>query len=152
MAFYYLVAAVAAILGVAECAAGVNAPRGLVKRQHTAAHNASSQIKLPDWNYANATTKDATADGSVGVILEDDIVEGNPGKDGATVKRGMDIVFQSSLTMPVRVGPYTILGGTAFEGRLFSFAAPCADCFITAMQLSLEYKDGKRANVDTGAW
>ena len=54
--------------------------------------------------------------------------------------------------MPVRVGPYTILGGTAFEGRLFSFAAPCSDCFITAMQLGLEYKDGKRANVDTGAW
>jgi hypothetical protein len=89
MSLYYLVAAAAAILGVVECA-DTNAPRGrhMVKRQHTA-HNASSQIKLPDWNYANATTKDATADGNVGVILEDDLVVGQPGKDGATVKKGI---------------------------------------------------------------
>jgi hypothetical protein len=92
MAFSYFVAAAAAILGVVECTVNdFGAMRGaktVVKRQHTD-HGPRPQIKLPDWNYANATTKDATADGSVGVILEDDIVEGKPGKDGATVKKSI---------------------------------------------------------------
>jgi hypothetical protein len=87
MSFYLFVAAVTAILGTAECV-GINAH--LERKQDPAAHNATPQIKLPDWNYANATTKDATADGSVGVILEDDLVEGKPGRDGATVKRGIN--------------------------------------------------------------
>lgn len=92
MAFYHIIAAIAAILGVVECA-GVKGRNNLAKRQHADAHNVTSQIKLPDWNYANATTKGATADGKVGVILEDDIVEGKPGNDGATVKKGMNIVI-----------------------------------------------------------
>lgn len=29
---------------------------------------------------------------------------------------------------------------------------PCKDCYITAIQASLEYEDGTSANVDTGAW
>jgi hypothetical protein len=91
MAFYHIVAAVAAILGVVE-SAHVKGLKTLAKRQHDDVHKATSQIKLPDWNYANATTKGATPDGMVGVILEDDLVEGKPGKDGATVKKGMHIV------------------------------------------------------------
>jgi hypothetical protein len=107
MAFYHIVAAAAAILGAVECAD----ISGLVKRQAPAVapaaapvaapkmiHNAThTVIKMPDWNYANSTTKDATADGKVGVILEDDIVEGKPGKDGATVKKGMNIPLQDQV-------------------------------------------------------
>lgn len=32
------------------------------------------------------------------------------------------------------------------------FEKPCEDCYITAMQLGLEYENGKVANADTGAW
>jgi hypothetical protein len=99
----------------------------------------TNPIKMPSWNYANATTPDATPDGRVGVILEPDLVEGQPGKDGAIVKK-------------TRLGPYTIQPGAMLERPVPMFAAPCKDCYITAMQLGLEYADGKRANVDTGAW
>jgi hypothetical protein len=54
----------------------------LLRRQHT-------QVKLPDWHYANDTTKDATENGKVGVIIEPDLVLGKPGKDGATVTKCM---------------------------------------------------------------
>jgi hypothetical protein len=88
MAFHHIIVAVAASLAIVECA-DLKVVKTLVKRQHDATHNTTAKIKLPDWNYANSTTKDATPDGKVGVILEDDIVEGKPGKDGATVKRGV---------------------------------------------------------------
>jgi hypothetical protein len=99
----------------------------------------TNPIKMPSWNYANQTTPDATPDGQVGVILEPDLVEGKPGKDGGIVKK-------------TRLGPYTVQPGTMLERPVPMFAAPCKDCYITAMQLGLEYADGKRANVDTGAW
>jgi hypothetical protein len=99
----------------------------------------NNPIKMPSWNYANETTPDATPDGRVGVILEPDLVEGKPGKDGALVKK-------------TRLGPYTVQPGTMLERPVPMFTPPCKDCYITAMQLGLEYADGKRANVDTGAW
>jgi hypothetical protein len=41
----------------------------------------------PEWNFANATTPDAAPDRSKGVIIEPDLVEGKPGKDGPLPKR-----------------------------------------------------------------
>ena len=102
----------------------------------------------PKWNFANATTEDAKADGSVGVILEPDLVEGKVGKDGGIVKK-------------IRFGPYTVQPGKKMSYSIGAFGIspieigrplPCTDCYITAMQLNLEYPDGKIANVDTGAW
>jgi hypothetical protein len=100
------------------------------------------------WNFANSTTADAKADGSVGVIIEPDLVEGVPGKDGAIIKK-------------IKFGPYTLQPGQKQEypiglwGPSLSAGGrelPCYDCYITAMQLNLEYLDGTTANVDTGAW
>jgi hypothetical protein len=54
----------------------------LLRRQH--GHEA---IKMPEWNYANGTTKDATIDGKVGVILEPDLIVGSKGKDGAMITK-----------------------------------------------------------------
>jgi hypothetical protein len=103
---------------------------------------------VPDWNNANETTADATANGSAGAIIEPDLVEGATGKDGATVKK-------------IKFGPYTIQPRQKKEFSIGAFGLspieigrepPCRDCYITAMQLNLEYADGKHANVDTGAW
>jgi hypothetical protein len=94
---------------------------------------------MPAWNLANASTPDATLDGSVGILLEDDLVPGKPGKDGATVTK-------------TRIGPFTLRSGQTLTQPLMTFPAPCSDCYITAMQLTCEYEDGKEANVDTGAW
>jgi hypothetical protein len=101
----------------------------------------------PKWNFANETTADATADGSVGVIIEPDLVyvEGktNTGKDGATVKK-------------IKFGPYTLQPGQKKEFPIGAYGItpiergrelPCTECYITAMQLNLEYPDGKIANV-----
>ncbi len=52
--------------------------------RHQAGHQ---NMRFPDWNYANETTKDATANGMTGVILEADLVLGKAGKDGATVTK-----------------------------------------------------------------
>jgi hypothetical protein len=102
----------------------------------------------PKWMYANETTSDAKPDGSEGVIIEPDLVEGKPGVDGAQVKK-------------IRFGPYTMQPGQKREFPIGAFGIspsepgrplPCTDCYITAMQLNLEYEDGKIANVDTGAW
>lgn len=102
----------------------------------------------PKWNFANATTEDAKADGSAGVIIEPDLVEGKAGRDGAIVKK-------------IKFGPYTVKPGVKKEFPIGAFGLspsepgrplPCTDCYITAMQLNLEYPDGKIANVDTGAW
>src|ERR1700761_1369090 len=105
----------------------------IAKRQH------HEPIKMPAWNYANATTPDATPDGKIGVIIEPDLEEGKLGKDGATVKK-------------VRLGPYPLKAGQTRKGSIPNFALPCSNCYITAMQLTCEYPDGKEANVNTGAW
>jgi hypothetical protein len=96
-------------------------------------------LKFPDWHYVNATTPGAKPDGSFGVILEPDLVPGKPGKDGAIVTK-------------VRAGPFHVRSGWSQEYPILPFPPPCVDCWITAMQLGLEYEDGKEANTDTGAW
>jgi hypothetical protein len=101
----------------------------------------------PKWNFANETTADAKADGSAGVIIEPDLiyVEGktNTGKDSATIKK-------------IKFGPYTLQPGQKREFPIGAYGItpiergrdlPCTDCYITAMQLNLEYPDGKIANV-----
>jgi hypothetical protein len=102
----------------------------------------------PIWNFANSTTDGARADGSVGVIIEPDLVEGAPGKDGGIVKK-------------IKFGKYTLKPGQKKEFPIGLFGlspiergldTPCQDCYLTAMQLNLEYPDGTIANVDTGAW
>jgi hypothetical protein len=102
----------------------------------------------PKWNFANATTSDAKPDGSQGVIIEPDLELGKPGKDGGIVKK-------------IKFGPYKLQPGQKKEFPIGAFGLtpiepgrplPCTDCYITAMQLNLEYEDGKIANVDTGAW
>lgn len=98
--------------------------------------------------FANSTTEDATADGLQGVIIEPDLDPSKPSKDGATVKK-------------IKFGPYTLAAGQKKEFPIGAFGLspiemgrppPCTNCFITAMQLNLEYEDGTIANVDTGAW
>jgi hypothetical protein len=96
-------------------------------------------IKMPAWNFANATTPDATPDGKVGAIIEPDLVDGKTGKDGGVVKA-------------VKLGPYSLSPGQTKKGIVPAFALPCKDCYITAMQLTCEYPDGKEANINTGAW
>ena len=102
----------------------------------------------PMWMLVNATTPDAAPDGSKGVIIEPDLTEGQPGKDGAVVKK-------------IKFGPYTLQPGQKKDFPIGAFGVdpsemgrplPCYNCYITAMQLNLEYPDGKIANVDTGAW
>jgi hypothetical protein len=101
----------------------------------------------PKWNFANETTLDAKADGSEGVIIEPDLIyiegKNNTGKDGAIVKK-------------IKFGPYTLQPGQKREFPIGAFGItpiepgrelPCRDCYITAMQLNLEYPDGKIANV-----
>jgi hypothetical protein len=102
----------------------------------------------PIWNLANATTEDAKADGSIGVIIEPDLVEGEPGKDGGVVKK---IRFGKYILQPgqKKEFPIGLYGLTPIER---GSDTPCQDCYITAMQLNLEYPDGTIANVDTGAW
>ncbi|KAF2667299.1 hypothetical protein BT63DRAFT_414887 [Microthyrium microscopicum] len=102
----------------------------------------------PKWNFANSTTEDAKADGSEGIIIEPDLIEGAPGKDGGLVKK-------------IKFGPYTVPAGAKREFPIGAFGLtpiepgrplPCTQCYITAMQLNMEYEDGKIANADTGAW
>jgi hypothetical protein len=107
-----------------------------------------ANFDAPKWMFANSTTEDATADGSQGVIIEPDLDPTKRGKDGATIKK-------------IRFGPYTLGAGQKREYPIGAFGLtpiepgrppPCTDCYITAMQLNLEYEDGRIANVDTGAW
>jgi hypothetical protein len=121
----------AALLAVANAAVLPD----IVKRQH----GHQEILKFSDWHYVNATTPGAKPDGSFGVILEPDLVPGKPGKDGATVTKG-------------RVGPFHVRSGWSQEYPILPFPPPCVDCWVTAMQLGLEYEDGKEANTDTGAW
>jgi hypothetical protein len=136
MGFTTFIPVVAAVLGLATAA---STPPTVFHDRSNALFKRNQPIKMPAWNYANQTTADATADGKVGLILEPDLVEGKPGKDGATVTKS-------------KLGPYTIQPGAMLERPVTKFPAPCKNCYITAMQLGLEYVDGKRANVDTGAW
>lgn len=63
------------------------------------------------------------------------------------------------------LGPYLVKAGEAKnifgrpgkgigEGPLpgNELKMPCENCWIVATQAMLEYKDGKEANIDTGAW
>jgi hypothetical protein len=102
----------------------------------------------PTWNYVNGTTPDAKPDGSVGIIIEEDLKDSGIGKDGALIKK-------------IKFGPYTLQPGQKKEFPIGAFGIspvepgrplPCTNCYITALQLGLEYPDGKIANVDTGAW
>ncbi|KAE9965029.1 hypothetical protein BLS_007910 [Venturia inaequalis] len=95
--------------------------------------------RFPEWNYANATTPDASPDGLKGIIFEPDLIPGQPGKDGGQIKK-------------TRIGPITIPPGATLNRPVVNFAPPCKDCLVTAIQLGLEYEDGKSANVDSGAW
>jgi hypothetical protein len=96
------------------------------------------ESRIPDWNFANRTTADATPNGSVGVIIEPDLVVGNPVTPGGTVTK-------------LRFGPFNVRSGKAAT-KLISHQGPCRDCYVTAMQVNLEYENGIVANVDTGAW
>jgi hypothetical protein len=107
----------------------------ILKRLHS--HQAA--IKLPDWHYVNATTPGARPDGSFGVILEPDLLPGTTGKDGAIVAK-------------VRIGPFNVRAGRSQPFPILTFAPPCVNFWVTAMQLGLEYADGREANTDTGAW
>jgi hypothetical protein len=131
---------------------------GIHKRQHNIGH---TSVKMPAWNYANATTPDATKDGSVGVIIEADLDVTKPGKDGAKVKKirvgPMKVAGGKSQLYMVNRGTFGLVSGLVGAFQPFgtgdvTMETPCTDCFITAMQLGLEYPDGKSANVDTGAW
>src|ERR1700744_6323638 len=93
------------------------------------------ESRMPDWNFANRTTADATPNGSVGVIIEPDLVVGNPVTPGGTVTK-------------LRFGPFNVRSGKAAT-RLISHQGPCRDCYITAMQVNLEYENGTVANVNT---
>jgi hypothetical protein len=123
------------LLVLADSAVILESP-AILKRQHD---HQQPLKKFADWHYANATTPDAKPDGSAGVILEPDLVPGKPGKDGATVTKG-------------RAGPFHVRSGRSQEYPILPFPPPCVDCWITAMQLGLEYADGRVANTDTGAW
>jgi hypothetical protein len=85
------------------------------------------------------STPGATNNGSYGVLIEPDLKTGLNAKDGAHLKK-------------VRLGPYTVKSGSMLPVPVKAFTPPCEDCYITAMQLGLEYPDGSIANVDTGAW
>jgi hypothetical protein len=128
------------LIALSALANGVVLPKNaqsanILRRQH----GHQQILKFPDWHYVNATTPGAKPDGSLGVILEPDLVPGKPGKDGATVTKG-------------RVGPFHVRSGRSQEYPILPFPPPCVNCWITAMQLGLEYEDGKEANTDTGAW
>jgi hypothetical protein len=60
---------------------------GLYRRQYQHSYH-QNQGQVDWWNYANETTKGATADGKYGVIIEPDIVVGYPGIDGGIQKVG----------------------------------------------------------------
>ena len=84
-------------LGLVEAAATPALKRSILEtRQH-------KPIKMPDWNYANQTTPDATPDGKTGVFFEPDLVDGKVGKDGGVVKK-------------VRLGPYSLSPGQTKKG------------------------------------
>jgi hypothetical protein len=95
--------------------------------------------KLPAWHFVNETTPDATPDGTVGVILEPDLIVGSTGKDGGKVNK-------------VRLGPYSLRAGATIKGTVPAFQLPCKDCYVTAIQLGCEYPNGTNANVNSGAW
>jgi hypothetical protein len=123
------------------CLTATAASAGLVRRAEDPVGKGTK--RFAEWNYANQSTADATPDGLKGVIIEPDLVEGKPGKDGATVTK-------------IKFGPYKLGPGQTITrtliGALNGKSSPCKDCYVTAMQHNLEYEDGKKANVDTGAW
>jgi hypothetical protein len=88
---------------------------------------------------ANGTSKGATNNGFTGVILEPDLVLGKP-------------VTPGSKNALYKYGPFTIKAGAIVDKPVLKPDRPCSDCYVTAIQAGLEYPDGSKANVDTGAW
>jgi hypothetical protein len=76
-----------------------------------------------------------------GVIIEPDLDPSKPPvTEGATLTK-------------IRYGPYDIEAMGIIQNRPdLNSETPCNDCYITALQASLEYENGTSANVDTGAW
>jgi hypothetical protein len=50
-------------------------------------HMSMNEKRMPWWNFVNATTTDATADGKVGVIIEPDLIPGTIGIDGGEIRK-----------------------------------------------------------------
>lgn len=48
------------------------------------------------------------------------------------------------------LGPYTIKAGAAKNFFETNVKMPCKNCWVTAAQGTLEYKDGSEANINTG--
>jgi hypothetical protein len=128
-----------AVIAAASIVGCLHFANGAVIGDENVFYRRDQPMKMPAWNYANATTPDATPDGFVGVIIEPDLVDGASGKDGGKVKK-------------MRLGPYSLAPGETKNGRIMPFGLPCTDCLITAMQLTCEFANGKPANVDSGAW
>jgi len=52
-----------------------------------------------------------------------------------------------------RFGPYSIAAGGMLSNRpVMGVDLPCSNCWIVAINAGLEYADGSKANVNTGAW
>jgi hypothetical protein len=97
----------------------------------------AAPAKIPSYvRFANATTQDATNDGRVGVILSNDLIA--PVTPGSKIKK-------------TRHGPYKMKAAKMFDWGAMD-KSPCNNCYITAMQAGLEYEDGSKANINTGAW
>jgi len=107
--------------------------------RHSRRQATHKAVEVPDYHAAEGSTPGATNNGSYGVLIEPDLVTGLNAKDGAHLKK-------------IRMGPYRVPSGRMLPVPVMPFTPPCEDCYITAMQLNLEYPDGSRANVDTGAW
>lgn len=128
-----------AVIAAASVFGCLRFANGAVTGAENVFYRRNEPVKMPAWNYANATTPDATPNGFEGVIFEPDLIDGATGKDGGKVRK-------------MRIGPYKLTPGETKTGLVPPFGLPCTDCYITAMQLTCEYAGGKSANVDTGAW
>ncbi|KAL1955726.1 hypothetical protein VTO42DRAFT_8124 [Malbranchea cinnamomea] len=62
-------------------------------------------------------------------------------------------ITEGATLTKIRYGPYEVAAMDMISNRLdLNIELPCKDCFITALQADLEYEDGSRANINTGAW
>jgi len=58
--------------------------------------------------------------------------------------------WSTSLTVE---SPYDVPAMGMLDGKWqFDMKKPCEGCYITAMQADLQYKDGRSANIQDGAW
>ena len=62
-------------------------------------------------------------------------------------------VTEGATLTKIRYGPYDLEAMGMIENRPdLNIELPCDDCYITALQASLEYENGTSANVNTGGW